>query len=138
LNQQNDMSRVCQQVVEEIQDLWAEGHLENVESTSGSPPAEALRDHLAVCHACKQEVESLVSLERAMRAGFEEFDLSTPFPDSDEITRLLRQVTEEPTVSLLRRTRRSVRTVLWLCFLLLSLLGCSALLALAYRVLFQQ
>jgi hypothetical protein len=73
-----------------------------------------------------------------MRAGFAEFDLSTPLPDGDEIARLLRQVSEEPTVSLLRRTRRSVRTLLWLCVLLLSLLGCSALLALAYRVLFQE
>ena len=79
----------------------------------------------------------MTSLEQTMRVGFAALDQSTRLPDSDQMSRILNQVLADPTVSLLRRTRRSIRTILWLCIFLFLLLGGSALVAVAYKALFE-
>ena len=94
------------------------------------------RSHLRSCASCRRELHALERMEQVLARGFAEFDRATSLPDSDQITSILRRVTDEPTVAFWQRTRRSVRTMLWLSLLLLSLLGACGLIALAYRVLF--
>lgn len=97
-----------------------------------------LAEHLDACQSCRREVESLVNVDQALMTGFAAFDRSTELPERDQIATLLHRVVDEPTVRLLRRTRRSIRVILWLCFFLFTLLGCSALIALAWKALFER
>lgn len=94
------------------------------------------RSHLRSCASCRRELAALERVEHVLFRGFEEFDQATRLPDSDQITTILRRATDETDTRLWRRTRRSVRTILWLSLLLFGMLGACGLIALAYRVLF--
>lgn len=125
---------ICVEVRRELQDFWVERQLDRLLKKPDEAPVRVAR-HLLECRECQREAEALIDVERTLKDGFAEFDRQAHLPD-DQIADILRRVIDEPAVPLLRRTRRSVRTILWLCLLLFGVLGCSALLALAYKVLF--
>jgi hypothetical protein len=94
--------------------------------------------HLKDCITCQQELQRLEAFEGVLERGFAALRQETARPSQDRIAALLRQVVEHPEAEALRRVRRSVRSLVWLSFLLLSLLAALSLAALAYRVLSRQ
>lgn len=140
----------CEEVLEQLELVWSDGRLadtlvalaedakdeRNEVSSDALPsrrePADLLA-HLGSCSTCSREAASLESLDRSLRHEFQELAESVSPPPEDEILAILRQPFVDPVTENLRRvSHRSVRTVLWLTFFLLSLLFVSALGTLAY------
>ena len=137
-----ETSNICGKTFENLEQAWSEGRLHEVLQPSGQrrgdthPAAGNVLHHLEECLSCRREAESLAQLDRHLETGFRELARSTPPPSEDQISRILRSVSTQPDVIVLKKIRRSLNTVLWITFFAFCLGACFALGALAYRILF--
>ena len=95
------------------------------------PSGEDWANEFASEAATREESDSLEKLDALLRLGFHEVDQATAKPSEEHVNGILSQLRPNSGVSTSRRTRRSVRVLLWITLVFLTLLGSYALITLA-------
>ena len=80
------------------------------------------------------EVSTLVEIDSLLRQNFQDIENGVAPVDEDQLSGIIDEVQVAPEVAVLKRTRRSVRLILWLTISLVSLLGAYGLIALVLKV----
>lgn len=96
--------------------------------------AEILR-YFAGVESFDAEIASLARVDALLRSSYGSLGEDVPSPAPERVQGILREVRPSEDFTLSRRTRRTVRTLLWLTVLFLSLLGAYAFMRLALRAL---
>ncbi len=102
---------------------------------NGAGDADELARHLASCRSAAEEIEALTHADTLLRAGYGELAQQTPTIDDSRLEGILRELRDTRELGLRRHARRSVRMILWVTFLLLSVLGTYAFVKLALKAL---
>jgi hypothetical protein len=79
------------------------------------------------------DAEEIARVDEMLTAGFRELDRSVEPAPSDRVDAIVDELRGLPDISTSRRTRRSIRTLLWISAAFLSLLATYALASLALR-----
>ena len=80
------------------------------------------------------EVQTLVEIDSLLRQNFQDIEDGVAPVDEDQLSGILDKVEAAPEVAVLKRTRRSIRLILWLTVSLVSLLGAYGLIALVLKI----
>ena len=80
------------------------------------------------------EVQTLVEIDSLLRQNFQDIENGVEPVDEDQLNGILDEVEAAPEVVVLKRTRRSIRLILWLTISLVSLLGAYGLIALVLKI----
>ena len=85
-------------------------------------------------HLGEAEVQTLVEIDSLLRQNFQDIENGVEPVDEDQLNGILDEVEAAPEVVVLKRTRRSIRLILWLTISLVSLLGAYGLIALVLKI----
>jgi hypothetical protein len=93
-----------------------------------------LLQHLEEYNLGEAEVRTLVEIDSLLRQNFQDIENGIAPVDEDQLSGILDEVQAAPEVAVLKRTRRSIRLILWITISLVSLLGAYGLIALVLKV----
>ena len=93
-----------------------------------------LLQHLEEYNLDEAEVSTLVEIDSLLRQNFQDIENGVAPVDEDQLSGILDEVQVAPEVAVLKRTRRSIRLILWITVSLVSLLGAYGLIALVLKV----
>lgn len=123
----------CRELLRGLEEACSDGALESLLSEAPRAEMSELVHHLERCDACRREAESLRRVEREVTRTFHVLKETESPPDDATFETMLRRV-EEPAASWThRKVRRALRPVLWITFLLLTLLAFAVLAGVASR-----
>ena len=80
------------------------------------------------------EVRTLAEVDSLLRQNFQDIESGVGPLDEDRLSGILDELEAAPEVAVLKRTRRSIRLILWLTISLVSLLGAYGLIALVLKI----
>ena len=80
------------------------------------------------------EVRTLAEADSLLRQNFQDIESGVGPLDEDRLSGILDELEAAPEVAVLKRTRRSIRLILWLTISLVSLLGAYGLIALVLKI----
>ena len=114
------------------------GHNEtgNPQSQDFSPGSVLEKDlvlHLEECNLSDEEVRTLVDIDSLLRRNFEDIESGVDPVDQDHLSGIMEELQAAPEIAVLKRTRRSIRLILWITLSLGSLLGAYTLIALVLK-----
>ena len=89
--------------------------------------------HLEECHLSKEEVEIIAELDGLLRKSYQDLESEVEAIGEERLNGILEKLQAAPEIAVLRRTRRSIRLILWITLALSGLLAAYALLALVLK-----
>ena len=93
-----------------------------------------LLQYLGEYNLDEAEVRTLAEIDALLRQNFEDLDSGLQPVDEDRLSGILDELETAPELAVLKRTRRSIRLILWLTISLVSLLGAYGLIALVMKI----
>lgn len=80
------------------------------------------------------EARTLAEIDSLLRQNFQDIESGVQPVDEDRLSGIIDELEAAPEVAVLKRTRRSIRLILWLTISLVSLLGAYGLIALVLKI----
>ncbi len=100
----------------------------------GSVLEKDLLQHLKEYDLSEAEVRTLAEIDSLLRQNFQDIEDEVSPVGEDQLSGIIDEVQAAPEVAVLKRTRRSIRLILWLTISLVSLLGAYGLIALVLKL----
>jgi anti-sigma factor RsiW len=97
--------------------------MKTADNASTPDDLRGFHDDLAACAATQDEAEAVARLDGLLREGFRRLDAGTAPPAEERVRRIVEELRCKPHFATARRFRRSLRTLLWVTVLLLSVVG---------------
>ena len=89
--------------------------------------------HLEECRLSEEEVKIIAELDSLLRKGYQDLESGVAAVGEERLNGILEKLQVAPEIALLRRTRRSIRLILWITLALSGLLAAYTLLALVFK-----
>ena len=89
--------------------------------------------HLEECHLSEEEVKIIAELDGLLRKNYRDLENGVESIGEERLNGILEKLQAAPEIALLRRTRRSIRLILWITLALSGLLAAYTLLALVLK-----
>lgn len=89
--------------------------------------------HLEEYNLSDEEVRTLAEIDGLLRRNFEDIESGVGPVGQDRLSGIIEEVQAAPEIAVLKRTRRSIRLILWITICLGSLLAAYALIALVLK-----
>ena len=89
--------------------------------------------HLEECRLSEEEVKIIAELDGLLRKNYRDLENGVESIGEERLNGILEKLQAAPEIALLRRTRRSIRLILWITLALSGLLAAYTLLALVLK-----
>lgn len=103
-------------------------------SLSSAVLEEDLLQYIEEYDLDETEARTLAEIDRLLRQNFQDIESGVQPVDEDRLSGIIDELEAAPEVAVLKRTRRSIRLILWLTISLVSLLGAYGLIALVLKI----